>query len=189
MLPDRRLAALRLFAAAGKIYSYKSGKYAYPRLIVYTADTTELDLLQQEFGGTKTSRGDGFTWQITSRAACGVMLEQLLDSKLLTDKKNCLAMLAYMLTEPLNSELQVAIFKEMKRVAYFEKISPELSPAFLSQLARGESSSEPLQPYSAATNQLTPEQQSDWTLIGQSVELRQDVLVIVLNATQATSQQ
>ena len=97
-MTPKREKALRLFSAVGRISAQRTEEYAYPRLLVYTDNLMELDLLMREFGGVKSEREGGYTWQLSSRTRSQLMLEDLIDLGLLDEQRKLLASLAYLLT-------------------------------------------------------------------------------------------
>ena len=136
MTPIRE-KALRLFSAVGRISAQRTEEYAYPRLLVYTDNLMELDLLMREFGGVKSEREGGYTWQLSSRTRSQLMLEDLIDLGLLDEQRKLLASLAYLLTNWFDPPIQLEIFEELKRVTSLQTSPYRLSTAFLSRLAGG----------------------------------------------------
>ena len=136
MTPIRE-KALRLFSAVGRISAQRTEEYAYPRLLVYTDNLMELDLLMREFGGVKSEREGGYTWQLSSRTRSQLMLEDLIDLGLLDEQRKLQASLVYLLTNWFDPPIQLEIFEELKRVTSLQASPYRLSTAFLSQLAGG----------------------------------------------------
>ena len=180
-MTPKREKALRLFSAVGRISAQRTEEYAYPRLLVYTDNLMELDLLMREFGGVKSEREGGYTWQLSSRTRSQLMLEDLIDLGLLDEQRKLLASLAYLLTNWFDPPIQLEIFEELKRVTSLQTSPYRLSTAFLSRLAGGaanaaglaaviESATEPTQPEAAQPDLLSQQSKTPDLQFGEAVQ-------------------